>query len=527
MKQNKNENLTFALAVDRADKLPDAFEAAVMHTLKGVFPFGQQNRVTVALSGGADSMALCHFLASHAAQLGISVTAAHLNHGLRGQESDADEAFVRQFCGEMGIPLICEHLSFAEGVHPSEAVLREKRYTFLQKAAGEGWLATGHTLTDSCETLLFHLARGTRLGGMRGIPVQRGNILRPLATLSRADTETYCTAQGLHWVTDSSNLTETYARNRIRHHCMPALRTVNPKAEQALGAWMQEAAELYDWLDRQAQEALFQSRLPSLQGNSSLRWNAERLAALPDVVLRQALASVLSPYADCSDVRLKLAAQVVRNGGALEWCRGVRLRQKSCIVWLEVDDTSTEEPGENPASFCVTAMPGCFNCGNGIRVEIREEVTETENHKKVQDYALSNDEKDEKNRKINKKDLNNKLDYDKIASMLFLKETFCADDPAGEKPWNKEESTVPLLRFRAARDTFSPGRGRGTKSLKKWFNEIACPPAERGRLPLIAVGSRVVWLAGSGAADGFAATEQTRKIWEVSWETSTTEESKP
>ena len=221
----------------------DRFSAAVCETLRQYAPDSKGSRITVAVSGGADSVALCHFLASCAKQLEITVTAAHLNHGLRGAESDGDEAFVRAFCASLGVPLVCERLA-PDGVHPSEAHLRQRRYEFLWRAAEGGFLATAHTLTDSCETLLLHLARGSRLGGLRGITARQGKLLRPLLTLTREDIEEYCARHGLSYVQDSSNASDLYARNRLRHGAMPALRSVNPQAEQAMGALMQEAGEL-------------------------------------------------------------------------------------------------------------------------------------------------------------------------------------------------------------------------------------------------------------------------------------------
>ncbi len=474
-----------------------AFEAAALAVLQDLDPGIQGNRVTVALSGGADSVALCHFLAAHAGQLGITVAAAHLNHGLRGEESDGDEAFVRAFCAKLGLPLICEKLP--AGGCASEAALREKRYEFLWRAAGQGFLATGHTLTDSCETLLFHLARGTRLGGMRGIPRQTGKLIRPLITLTREDTEAYCRSQGLAWVMDSSNLSNAYARNRLRHGALPAMRSVSPRAEQAMGAWMQEAEELYAWLDAQAAALMRQAALPD--GS----WSRTVLAGAADVVLRTALANLLSPYADASAARVALAVKTVRDGGAVEWCAGVRLVTVGDLVCLRT--------GEQPkvpaaADFCRPAAPGVYHPTPDITVEIRE-------HRCVGGILAADAHKfTEKTRKINKKDLNNLLDYARISSMCMLAGQVCSREAA---------QSALVLRFRAPGDTFAPGRGRGTKSLKKWFNEIACPPAERGHLPLLAVGDKVVWLAGSGAAEDFAAAEDSPVVWEVLWTTQNVE----
>ncbi len=479
----------------------DRFSVAVKEMLRQYVPDIKGSRVTVALSGGADSVALCHFLASNAAALEITVAAAHLNHALRGKESDADEAFVREFCIGLGVPLVCERLA-PDGQHPSEAHLRQRRYEFLWRAAGDGFLATAHTLTDSCETLLLHLARGTRLGGLRGIAARQEKLIRPMLELTRADVEEYCVRQKLTWVQDSSNASLLYARNRVRHGAMPALRSVNPEAEAAMGALMQEAGELYAYLSEQAQTLLERAALEPLSRESGTQvWDASLLAAAPDVVLRHMLAQLLAPYGDCSAARIALAVACIRSGGAVEWCAGVRLRCENGRVFIEC---GTKELPSAP-DFCVPLQEGIYHCAPGVTVQIRL-IKREEAH----DAASAESDKgefDEKSLKIHKKDLNNRLDYDRITSILSASKP---ESPAFDE-------SVAQLRFRRAGDRFSPGRGRGDKSLKKWFNEISCPPVQRGRLPLIAVGSRVVWLADSGAAEGFAATEESHTVWEVRW----------
>lgn len=486
----------------------DRFCAAVCEMLRQYAPDSKGSRVTVAVSGGADSVALCHFLASHAQQLEIEVAAAHLNHGLRGQESDRDEAFVRAFCAQRNIPLVCEQL-VPDGVHPSEAHLRQRRYEFLWRAAGDGFLATAHTLTDSCETLLLHLARGSRLGGLRGIAARQGKLLRPLLTLNRADVEAYCAKNGLSYVQDSSNATDLYARNRLRHGAMPALRSVNPQAEQAMGALMQEAGELYAYLSAQAQTLLDSAALPVQPDNDSPRWDAAVLAAAPDVVLRYALTLLLGKYGDCSAARIALAVECIRSGGAVEWCVGVRLRCENGYVRIECKAPEIlPSPG-----FCAAAQEGRFICAPDITVQIRR--LEKTDSGAWMPAAGESGEKAEKVLKIHKKDLNNCLDYDKITSILSAQ---------GAAVQTDADKAVLQLRFRQPGDRFSPGRGRGDKSLKKWLNECGCPPVLRSRLPLLAVGERVVWLAGSGAAEGFAATETTHTVWEILWQAEVGEE---
>ena len=192
-------------------------------------------RLLCAVSGGADSMCLLHLMKSREAELGIQVFAAHYEHGLRGEESRRDCAFVENWCREKGILCVSAHgdvRAFAKekGMDLEEAA-RELRYAFLQKTAAElgcTRIATAHNADDNAETLLFNLCRGSGAAGLRGIPPVRGNIIRPLLCCTRAEIEDYLRENHVPHVEDSSNAGEEYSRNRIRHRVTPVLREINP-----------------------------------------------------------------------------------------------------------------------------------------------------------------------------------------------------------------------------------------------------------------------------------------------------------
>ena len=192
-------------------------------------------RLLCAVSGGADSMCLLHLMKSRAAELEIQVFAAHYEHGLRGEESLRDCAFVENWCREKGILCVSAHgdvRAFAKekGMGLEEAA-RELRYAFLQKTAAElgcTRIATAHNADDNAETLLFNLCRGSGAAGLRGIPPVRGNIIRPLLRCTRAEIEDYLRENHVPHVEDSSNAGDEYSRNRIRHRVTPVLREINP-----------------------------------------------------------------------------------------------------------------------------------------------------------------------------------------------------------------------------------------------------------------------------------------------------------
>ena len=197
-------------------------------------------RLLCAVSGGADSMCLLHLMKSRETELGIEVFAAHYEHGLRGEESLRDCAFVENWCREKGILCVSEHgdvRAFAKekGMGLEEAA-RELRYAFLQKTAAElgcTRIATAHNADDNAETVLFNLCRGSGAAGLRGIPRVRGNIIRPLLGCTRAEIEEYLRENRVPHVEDSSNAGEEYSRNRIRHRVTPVLREINPAFSSA------------------------------------------------------------------------------------------------------------------------------------------------------------------------------------------------------------------------------------------------------------------------------------------------------
>ena len=180
-----------------------------------------------AVSGGADSMALLTGMYLLRDKLGIILEAAHFNHCLRGEESDADEAFVVDYCNSLNIPVhICREQIIA-GKKGLEAAAREARYAFFEKLNGK--IATAHTADDNAETVLMHLIRGTGLKGLGGISPRRGKIIRPMLGITRPQVLAFLEEYCVSYRNDSSNDTDLFLRNRLRHHVLPLLREENPR----------------------------------------------------------------------------------------------------------------------------------------------------------------------------------------------------------------------------------------------------------------------------------------------------------
>lgn len=261
----------------------------------GLLPPGVS--VMVAYSGGADSTCLLTLL--H--ELGYSLTAAHLHHGER-DEADEEMARCAAYADQLGVPLVTGRADvprMAQELGLSrETAGRQARQGFLEQAArqtGCAVIATGHTRDDQVETVLFHVARGTGLSGLAGIPARRGPYVRPLLWSTRAETREFCTERGLSFHDDPSNFDLNLSRARLRHRVLPELRHAHPGADEAIVRLAELAGEEDRFLDGVAAGALERAEAPLngalafLTQDCEVAFQREALAHLPTVLLRRAL----------------------------------------------------------------------------------------------------------------------------------------------------------------------------------------------------------------------------------------------
>lgn len=204
----------------------------MLNKLKAFMTDYRGEAIVCAVSGGADSMALLWGLYLLKDKLDISLSAAHFNHHLRGEESQRDEAFVRRFCEDYKIPLTVGGKQVVAGAKGLEAAAREARYAFLKGLPGG--IATAHTADDNAETILMHLVRGTGLKGLGGIAPVNGNLIRPMLHITRSEVLAFLEEYSIPYVEDSSNSGDDFLRNRLRHHVMPLLKEENPSLSQNL-----------------------------------------------------------------------------------------------------------------------------------------------------------------------------------------------------------------------------------------------------------------------------------------------------
>lgn len=195
------------------------------------FPFLQNSRFYIAVSGGIDSMVLVHLFQHFRMEFGL----LHCNFKLRGDESDADMRFIHDYCDENRLQLkigFFETAAIAKEMKVSiQVAARDLRYQWFYEQMEENnvqFVATAHHLDDNLETFLINLSRGTGLDGLTGIPAQNDKIIRPLLPFSREEIESYAKENNLKWREDSSNASDKYLRNKIRHNIVPVLKEINP-----------------------------------------------------------------------------------------------------------------------------------------------------------------------------------------------------------------------------------------------------------------------------------------------------------
>ena len=400
--------------------------------------------VLCAVSGGADSVCMLSLCKERG---DLRVLCAHLDHGIRGEESRRDAAFTEELCRAWDIPFFTERVSVPElaaawGMGIEEAA-RKARYAFLERVAGEQGadrIATAHTMNDNAETVLLHLARGTGLRGLSGIPEERGIIVRPLLNCSREQVEAYLREKNIPWVEDSTNQNDDFARNRARHTALPAMERLHEGALSAIHRMTALAREDEDCLEQLAASLLeaWGDRLPA----EELR---KQHPAVARRVLRQWTGWELSR--EHTDTLLALCAG--KGASAAAEVPGGRIVRE--YGYLKIAEKAPEplgvyelRPGE---SFSLTA--------SGVAVRCREE-TAGEIQKSFTTFLFP---------------------YDKICGKLTLTS-------------RREGDTIRLW-----------GR-EGTRTLKKLMIEEKIPRSERELLPVIRDEKGVLAVYSIGQSSG-------------------------
>lgn len=270
--------------------------------------------VVCGLSGGADSVCLLLVLNELNQRLGITIEAVHVNHSLRGAESDRDENFCQCLCEKYGIRFTAERVdvnSFAQKHSLScEEAARKLRYEIFSAHSQGKKIATAHNANDTLETIILNLARGSGLKGLTGIPPVRGNIVRPMLEVSRSEIEDFLKSRNQDFVTDSTNLTENYTRNKIRHKIIPMLEEINSSVVKTTVRSSETLRDENSFITDSVKEVTKKCR----SGNSFTG-----LEKYHKVIRRRCIAELLSenslPY---SSERLTQCDRILCNGGKID-----------------------------------------------------------------------------------------------------------------------------------------------------------------------------------------------------------------
>jgi len=426
--------------------------------------------VFVAVSGGPDSVAMLHALHTHSKELGISLHVAHLNHQIRGEQSNLDEDFVRNLTHSLKLPITVEQVDVpalrVELRVGEEEAARIARSRFLQETAAElgaSKIAIGHTADDRAESVLLNIIRGCGVDGLGSIRPVNGNIVRPLIDTSRTEIEAYIAEHALPYRVDESNSDTTYARNRVRHEVLPWLeREFNPGIKSALVRLAEIASAQTELIAEMAESA-------RLEIGCAHALDAILFIRLPEAIQYELLRSEIR--------RVK--------GDLLD----ITFEQTQGII----------DALRNDGDFTITLPPGDIYAtrkGNAFRVWRQAEPEEIEPF----DLALE------------------VPGVTPIPSIGLAIECSIADNPTPHALPEDEamidtSSVVGRLRVRSARpgDRIVPLGMSGSKKLQDVFVDKKISRADRARAAVVVDDEKILWVVGVVTSELGKVTDSTRK----------------
>lgn len=438
----------------------------VKNTISKYDMLSPSDSVLVGLSGGADSVALLVCLT----ELGYNVSAMHINHNLRGEESDRDERFCVELCKNLGIHLTVKNVDvkgYCQGNKLGiEEGARELRYRSFSTAKTDK-ICTAHTLSDSVETMLINLIRGTALKGLCGVPNKRGNIVRPLIDCTREEVEAFLSERNIGYVTDSTNNSNDYTRNKIRHLVVPKLAEIskeqNGSLYQNISKTLNSIKLDEDYLSTEAENLLKRAQ------TDENAFDYEVIFSSHEAVLNRVLVMLLKRYeVEVSAAKLEDLKRACEEGKKINLKKNVYASVKSGKLII----TGEKEKPQvyfKEISFENTNKVSEFFLGRRVKICLIERDSKESNVHNM----------------FTKKD----IDYDKIKGKIFLR--------------NRKSGDKIRLAERGL-----------TKSLKKLFNE-SIPLEERHKVVVLSDNDGVIYVEGFGADERVSADENTKRILEV------------
>lgn len=430
--------------------------------------------VVVGVSGGADSTALLHFLSGISKKYKINVVAAHVNHGLRGDESDRDEEFVRSMCDSWGIKLYVKKeniramaSSLGQGL---EECGRNVRYSYFDELAekNNAKIATAHTLSDSIETVIMNLTRGSGLNGLCGIPPIRDKIIRPFINMSRNDVEGYCRENNIKFIDDSTNFSRDYTRNKIRIDVVSTLKNINPNLDDTFRRFFISITEDNNYFNDICKKELENIR-------NKFGFSVERLKILPDSIKRRVLLEILRENLN-KPPEYKDVENVIKIIDGNIKCISISKDKKISIKDGNLSINFVERNKGKTFYWQYKA-----NTTNILTEAQKTFIIDILNLKEYSDIV--------------KKDIS------------VSKNAFIVD--------NTDISNV-VFRNRRPGDVFSPANRGVTKKVKKLFNEIKVPLSVRDNLPMLANNQEILWICGIGVSEKYKVNKNTNLVAVIS-----------
>jgi tRNA(Ile)-lysidine synthase len=469
-------------------------------------------RVVVGVSGGPDSVALLHVLQRLSGPLGLTLHVAHLHHGIRDIDADADAEFVAALAEAWGLPCTIERVDVpaiaAEHKLALEEAARRARYTFLHQVAqqtGALRIAVGHNADDQSETVLMHLLRGAGPAGLRGMipatplrdyhlltpcpkPVSEMKLVRPLLSIPRADIEAYCAEQQLATRFDCSNLDTTFFRNRLRHEVLPYLAQTNPRIAQNLRHLAEVVRADYDLLHEfvsVAWDTLLVKGAPDLLAFNLAGWRAQPLA-IQRAIIRRAAYKLRHSLRDVSFVHVEDAVHIAQQGatGAQATLpHGLRMTVGYTTLTIAGEDV-LHLPPENPwltsGSVIPLSVPAEIDLPNGWHLHIQE----------AQHWNL-----------------------DAIANNCNPLVAWMDADVLDGTNVAASFSSGTVLRTRQRGDLFQPqGMRHATVRLSDLLINMKIPRPWRDYVPLVEANGRILWVVGVRLSEAALVRPDTRRV---------------